>query len=138
MTRPLLAFPAPRLAENACPGIGRVHIRDFVVMARIGVYEHEKLAPQRVRLNLDLEVAEAAAPRLDDLRHVVCYDEIVQAVRRLVVAGHIQLVETLGERIADLCLADPRVRRATVTVEKLDIYPDIAAVGITLTRDSPL
>lgn len=136
MPSPLLAFPAPRIAEDVRPGIGRIHIRDFVVMAQIGVYEHEKLAPQRVRLNLDLEVAEAS--RDDELRNVVCYDKIVQAVRRLVGAGHIQLVETLGERIADLCLADPRVRRATVTVEKLDIYPDIAAVGITLTRDSPL
>jgi dihydroneopterin aldolase len=87
-----------------------------------------------VRINLDLAVREEDTPIGDDLRNVVCYDEIVGAIRRLVAAGHVNLVETLGERIAEMCLADARIRVARVRVEKLDVYPDAASVGIEIER----
>jgi dihydroneopterin aldolase len=115
-----------------------VLVRDLVLMARIGVFDHEKQGCQRVRINLDLEVQESPVPLDDDLHNVVCYDQIIRAIRALVGGGHNHLVETLGENISVLCLADPRVRRATIMVEKLDVYEDAAAVGIIIIRDNPL
>lgn len=47
---------------------------------------------------------------------MVCYDELIQAVHELSRGQHIQLAETMAERILGLCLADERVRRASVTV----------------------
>ena len=41
---------------------------------------------------------------------------------------------TLADRIAELALADPRARRAEVTVEKLDVFPDADGAGVTVTR----
>ena len=76
----------------------------------IGVHAHEHEHKQRVRLNLDLDVLEAIEPLEDDLRNVVCYDEIISAVRRIVDTGHVRLIETLAEHVAGLCLADPRIR----------------------------
>jgi dihydroneopterin aldolase len=115
-------------------GLRRIFVRDLVMPCSIGVHAHEHDSPQRVRVNLDLEVAEGPEPLDDDLRNVVCYDEIIAAVRRVVGAGHVRLIETLAERIAELCLADPRIRRAVVKVEKLDVYADIASVGVAIER----
>lgn len=137
MIQPVLALPQTR-GVSAAVAVRHVLVKDLVLMARIGVYDHEKRSRQRVRINLDLAVLEAAGPLCDDLRNVVCYDQIIQAIRALAAGGHMQLVESLGEAIATLCLADPRVRRAVITVEKLDVYEDVAAVGITITRDNPL
>lgn len=124
------------LLGNAAPGGGlrRILVRDLVLDCEIGVFRHERGARQRVRINLELAVREAEMPVADDLRNVVCYDEIVSGVRRLAEAGHVNLVETLAERIAELCLADARIRRAVVRVEKLDVYPDAASVGIEIDR----
>ncbi len=70
----------------------------------------------------------------DDLARVVDYEAIVNRVREMVAAGHIQLVETLAERLAEACLADARVRVARVRVEKLDVFADAAAAGVEVER----
>jgi len=116
------------------PGHRRVLVRDLVLTCEIGILRHERGRPQRVRVNLDLEVREDAAPIGDDLRNVVCYDEIVSAIRRLVAGGHMNLVETLADRIAQLCLGDARIRVARVRVEKLDVYADAGSVGVEIER----
>jgi dihydroneopterin aldolase len=112
----------------------RILVRDLVLEGSIGVHAHEHAAHQRIRINLDLEMAEPTRPIADDLAEVPCYDEIIGAVRRIVQAGHIRLVETLADRIAELCLADPRIRMARVGVEKLDVYDDVGSVGVIVER----
>jgi dihydroneopterin aldolase len=57
-------------------------------------------------------------------------------VRALVAERHVNLIETLAERIASLVLEDRRVREVSVRVEKLDIFPDAASVGIEIVRKS--
>ncbi|GLR67079.1 diguanylate cyclase [Acidocella aquatica] len=138
MIQPALALSKTRMETVTALPLRHVLVRDFVLLASIGVFDHEKRRSQRVRINLDLAVLESPGPLDDDLRNVVCYDQIIQAIRALVNGGHNHLVETLGEAISTLCLADPRVRRAVITVEKLDVYEDVAAVGITITRDNPV
>lgn len=112
----------------------RLFVRDLELDSHIGVRAHEQGRAQRVRINLELTVRDAADPLADRYKDVVCYDEVVSAVRRLVAAGHVNLVETLAERIAALCLEDPRVEAARVRVEKLDVYPDAQGVGVEIER----
>ena len=114
-----------------------VFIRDLELSASIGVHSFEQTEPQRIRINLDLAVREddtAAAD--DDLAKVVCYEGVVSSIRRLIQAGHVNLVETLAERIAAMCLEDRRVRVARVRVEKLDVFADAASVGVEIERFS--
>ena len=115
----------------------RLFVRDLELDGHIGVRAHEQGRAQRVRINLELTVRGPADPLADRYKNVVCYDEVVSAVRRLVAAGHVNLVETLAERIAALCLEDPRVEGARVRVEKLDVYPDAAGVGVEIERFRP-
>jgi len=109
-------------------------ITDLVLDARIGVHAHEHAATQRVRINVEIQVHGEPAVVADDIANVLSYENIVAAIKDLIAAGHINLVETLAERIASICLADPRAERARVRVEKLDVEPDAAAVGIEIER----
>jgi 7,8-dihydroneopterin aldolase/epimerase/oxygenase len=109
-------------------------IRDLDVDCSIGVYGHEHLAPQRVRLNIDMTVAEPGDGFDDDIARVVSYEDVISAIRAMATRQHINLVETLAERIAALCLADPRVSQTRVRVEKLDIYAGPTVVGVELER----
>ncbi len=119
----------------------KMFIRDLTLAASIGVYPHEHAAAQRVRINLDLTIDDQADAKLsrpavgrDDLSRVVDYEAIVIRVRAIVAAGHVQLVETLAERLAETCLADARVSAARVRVEKLDVFADAAAAGVEVER----
>jgi 7,8-dihydroneopterin aldolase/epimerase/oxygenase len=134
-----------RIAEIS-RGLRHVFIRDMVLQASIGIYPHEHKAQQRVRINVDLGVEDdgarpqsrAATPQpgvgKDELIRVVDYEQIANAVRRIATAGHIRLVETLAERIAESCLTDPRVHLARVRVEKLDVFPDAVSAGVEIER----
>lgn len=116
-------------------------LRDMVLTASIGVHPHEHAAPQRVRINVDLAVEDDGARALsrqpvgrDEMARVVDYEKLADRVRSIVAAGHVRLVETLAERIAEICLADRRVHLARVRVEKLDIFPDATSAGIEIER----
>ncbi len=117
----------------------RVFVRDLLLLCSIGVHQHEKDARQRVRINLDLMVEEKNMAEInDDLAQVVCYETLIERVRAVSLKEHVHLVETLAEKIATTCLADRRVREARVSIEKLDIIPDAASVGIEIIRINPL
>ena len=66
--------------------------------------------------------------------NVVCYEGLVSGVRNIVDSGHVGLVETMAEEIADMCLDDIRVRSVRVRVEKLDIFDNAESVGVEIER----
>ncbi|HVO17565.1 MAG TPA: dihydroneopterin aldolase [Alphaproteobacteria bacterium] len=132
--QPKIVYPRP--ASEIAPRIRQVFVRDLVLPCRIGAYRHERSAPQRVRINVNLAVLESDAPIDDQLANVVSYEKIIEGVRRVAQTGHINLVETLAERVAALSLSDPRVRSVRVRVEKLDVFPDAGSVGVEIERHS--
>lgn len=124
----------PLKIADARQRIRHVFVRDLVVSALIGVHDHEKDSRQRVRVNLDLAVREGDLKLEDDLANVVCYEQLVSGVGDIFDAGHVGLVETMAEKIAAMCLTDPRVRSARVRVEKLDIFDNAESVGVEIER----
>lgn len=127
-----LSHPRPSEKTEAQTGLRRMFVRDLVMDAPIGVRAHEMGRHQRIRLNLDLGVLDTEST--DRLESVVCYDDLIAAVRVVVGAEHVQLVETLAERIAEACFRDRRVITARVRIEKLDVYADAESVGIEIER----
>ncbi len=123
----------PRIAD-AANAIRHVFIRDLILTCLIGVHKRERRKPQRIQINIDLTVCERTLPQKDNLSEVVCYEDVTDGVRSLVGEGHVNLVETLAERIADMCLQNDKVRAARVRVEKLDVFDDAASVGVEIER----
>jgi dihydroneopterin aldolase len=109
----------------------RVLVHDLELPVRIGVYESERTMPQRVRFSVDAEVARAAHSA-QDIRDVLSYDIITDGIRLIVAEGHIPLMETLAERIANFVLDHSQVQRVTVKVEKVQIGS--GRVGVEITR----
>jgi len=124
----------PLRIANASASVRHVFVRDLTLDCSIGIYDHEKEKTQRVRFNLDLSVRENHAPLNDDISNVVCYEKITNGIRDLVAGGHVNLVETLAENVAELCLINPLVETARVRVEKLDVFDDATSVGVEIER----
>ena len=81
-----------------------------------------------------MAVPEASASIKDRLSDVVCYENVVEKIRAIIDAGHINLVETLAENIAESILEDKRILEVKVRIEKLDIITDATSVGIEIIR----
>ncbi len=111
-----------------------IFISDLVLDMMIGVYDHEKVSSQPVRINVTMSVQDHIGPINDDYHNVVCYETIANSIKKLVQEEHINLVETLAERISEICLSHLRVNETKVKVEKLSAVEDAASVGIEITR----
>jgi dihydroneopterin aldolase len=124
---------APGGAAAAAPDdLYVVRLRGLVVDFRIGIHPHELDAAQRVRIDVTVDVARPEGGFNEDYRRVYCYERLAKGIRTLAGGGHVGLVETLADRIAELALGDPRAHRAEVSVEKLDVFPDAEAAGVTV------
>ncbi len=85
-----------------------------------------------MRFSVDVDVMPATDALDDDIGRTFDYDVITNGIKSIIARGHINLVETLAEEVAQHCLAHPRVARVTVSIEKLDKDP--GAVGVEIMR----
>ena len=101
-----------------------------------GVFEFERREGQVFVIDLVLGVDTSAAAASDDLRDTVDYGSLVTQVKTAVERDPVDLIETLAQRIADVCLLDVRVEWARVTVHKPDAPIDatFSDVALTITR----
>ncbi|HEY3912697.1 MAG TPA: dihydroneopterin aldolase [Stellaceae bacterium] len=114
-----------------------VTVRGLVLMCSIGIRRRERERKQRVRVSVDLRATAVAAAPGEDRRRIINYEKVVAAIREIARSGHIDLCEGFAERVCSACFADPRVERARVWVEKLDVFADADGVGAILERIRP-
>jgi len=124
----------PLRIADAANAVRHVFVHDLLLDANIGIYQHEKEGAQPVRINIDLTVREDESAIDDHIDNVVCYEDVVKKVEKIIENGHLNLVETLAEDIAAVCLDDVRVTVARVRVEKLKAISNAASVGVEIER----
>jgi dihydroneopterin aldolase len=130
------AHPLTNAPNDARPApariiVTKVFVRGLKVEAWIGVYDHEHGRQQPLVIDVELDVA---ASHCEDLGDTVNYETILRAAQDIAAEGHIDLVETFAERLAQASFADSRVTRARVRVEKpLALAPHAAAAGVEIT-----
>jgi dihydroneopterin aldolase len=108
----------------------KVFVRGLEVRAEIGVYERERGITQPLVVDIEAEV-EATGWR--HLEETVNYETLAAHAAAIAAGGHIGLVETFAQRLAEACVAEPRVRQVRVRVEKLRaLEPAAAAAGVEI------
>ena len=122
----------PDLA-NAARGLRHVFINRLAVEASIGIHPHERDNKQTIWLTIDAGVLEDS-PAPEAIGDVVCYEDMCKIATALVTQGHIDLVETLAERIADRLMEDPRLIQIRVQIEKPQAIDQAVSVGIAISR----
>jgi 7,8-dihydroneopterin aldolase/epimerase/oxygenase len=107
--------------------------------AHHGVFEHERREGQAFVVDLVLGLETRSAAASDDLHDTVDYGSLVARVKAAVESDPVDLIETLAQRISDVCIVDERVDWARVTVHKPDAPIDAVFndVTLTITRSSP-
>ena len=114
----------------------RIRLTGLRVRGHHGVLPEERRDGQDFVVDAVLHLDLAPAARSDDLAQTVHYGELAEALARVVAGEPVALLETLAQRLADVCLADARVERAEVTVHKpgAPIAVAFADVAVTVVR----
>lgn len=114
----------------------RIELRGLTAHGYHGVLESERRDGQPFVVDVTLCVDTAPAAASDDLVDTIDYATLADAIVAIVAGEPVNLLETLVARIADRCLADPRVIEATVTVHKpsAPIEHPFDDVAVTISR----
>jgi 7,8-dihydroneopterin aldolase/epimerase/oxygenase len=116
------------------PRHSMIFVKGLRVDASIGVHPHEHETTQPIFIDVQLDMGETPSPVEDRLGETVDYEAVAEQAKQLARQGHVQLVETLAEKLADWCLQDARVCAVTVRIEKPNALAAADAAGVEITR----
>lgn len=114
-----------------------ITIAGLRVRGHHGVYDFERRDGQDfvVDVVLDLDLSPAAAS--DDVADTVHYGELAEALAKVIAGEPVNLLETLAQRLADVCLADSRLTAVTITVHKpqAPVSVPVSDLAVTIRRE---
>ncbi len=111
-----------------------IEIKDLLLRCIIGINESERQNKQDVLINITLWADLHPATLQDDITQTVNYRTLTKQIIEHVEASEYLLLETLTEKIAELCLKDPRVVRVQLSVEKPGALRFARSVGVRMER----
>ena len=116
----------------------RIALRGLRAHGRHGVYDFERERGQMFRLDAVLELDTRPAAAGDDLDRTVNYAELAQQLYAVLSGEPVSLLETLAQRLADVCLAHPLVGAVEITVHKpqAELGVPFDDVTVTIRRES--
>jgi 7,8-dihydroneopterin aldolase/epimerase/oxygenase len=115
----------------------RIALRGLRAFGHHGVLAHEQRFGQTFLVDVELELDLAAAGASDLLTDTVDYGALSGALVSVVTDERYDLIERLATRLVEVCLTDPRVRAATVSVHKphAPVPVTLDDVAVTLRRE---
>ncbi len=118
----------------------RIEVRGLRVRGRHGVLDAERRDGQEFLIDAVLAVDTRPAATSDDLSLTVDYAGLSERLAAIVAGEPVRLIETLAERLAQACLAEPGVRQAQITVHKPNapMGRPFGDVSVTICRERPV
>lgn len=122
-------------SRKTMPVSTRIFVRGLLIQASIGVHPHEHEATQPIIIDVELDMADMLLPKADRLAETLDYSLVADKCEELALEAHVQLVETLAERIADWALAeDARVQSVAVRIAKPQALLKADTAGVEVVK----
>ena len=108
----------------------RVFVRGLRVEAAIGIYDHEHGRTQPLIIDAVFDLDTRA---IHGLKDTLNYELVGQIAREFIARGHIKLVETMAEDMAQAMVILPHVQKVEVTIVKPEALGDADQAGVCVT-----
>ena len=102
--------------------------------ASIGIYDHERATPQRIKVDAELRLYPATEPLDDQIESTLNYDTIRETILDIVSVQHYDLQETLARKLFDALRLLDDVQSVRVRTSKPDAYNDCETIAYQLSN----
>jgi len=116
--------------------LDHIIIRDYRQQTLIGFHRRKRVMPQTNRQDLEIGIANRAVFGSDKVTDCIDYDKVTTRIRE-VAGAHVNLVETLADKVAGMVLDEFGAAWVKVSIAKLGILKDVGLVGVTVERSRP-
>ena len=96
----------------------RIFIKNLTVETIIGIYEHERVTPQRVILHLEMAADIAHAASTEDINTTLNYKTLSETLKDFLENSRFLLIETMAERVTEIVRRDFGVPWVKLTLHK--------------------
>lgn len=111
-----------------------VFIEGLELNTLIGVYDFERMAKQRIIVDLSVKADLRAAGKSDKVSDTIDYGAMASCLHEICESASYQLLEALAEEMVQTILDKFAVTEITLKINKPDILSNVNAVGIQITR----
>ncbi|MGE5292200.1 MAG: dihydroneopterin aldolase [Micromonosporaceae bacterium] len=115
------------------PTLDRLMLRGLRARGRHGVHDFERSEGQEFVVDAVLGIDTRRAAAADDLASTVDYSGLASRLSAVVTGEPVRLIETLADRLAAVCLAEPGVMEVEITVHKPNAPLEIPFEDISVT-----
>ncbi len=112
----------------------KIIIRDLRLKTMVGTFPDEKKSPQEIILNIELGYDIRKAARTDDLSDTVDYKAVKRKLIEFVEANSFNLIETVAEKCASICLSTNGVISVKITLDKPGCLTRARSAAVEITR----
>ena len=116
----------------------RIFIKNLTVETIIGIYDFERVTPQRVTLDLEMSANVAQAASTEDINSTLNYKTLSETLTQFLQDSSFQLIETMAERVTEIVRHDFGVQWVKLTLHKPDALPGDIDVGVIIERGQVL
>lgn len=113
----------------------KIIIRDLKLNTIVGILEHEKELPQEIIINIELfcEIRKAAGS--DNIADTVDYKALKKQIISFIESGNFNLIETIAEKTAEICLATKGVNAVKIIVDKPGCLTKAKSAAVEIFRE---
>ncbi|HEU4709512.1 MAG TPA: dihydroneopterin aldolase [Methylophilaceae bacterium] len=111
-----------------------IFISEIKAEVKLGVPDWERLLPQTVLLDIEIEMPHSRSCETDDIQDTIDYGQVVVQIRQSLVEKNFRLVEALAEHVCQLILANHDTPRVKVKVGKPGILLGVKQLGVIIER----
>ena len=115
----------------------RIYIEGLEVFALIGVYDWERLAPQRLLVDVTLFYDLAKAAKSDNVADTLNYAEVASCIEAVAAASQFELIEALAHAMVEAIFAQFGLAKICLKLSKPDILAKALNVAVEITRENP-
>ena len=96
----------------------KIFITELTLSTIIGTLPQERDLPQRIILDLEIDIDLTKAAQSDDLTQTIDYSEIEEKLVQLAANSQFLLIERFAQAAADLVFTYPLARGCSITITK--------------------
>ncbi|MAI62026.1 MAG: hypothetical protein CBB87_05980 [Micavibrio sp. TMED27] len=110
------------------------HVKIFLdsieLPLRIGIFDHEKNAPQRAVVDLELYADPKTYLKTVNLETIIDYGVLYEAIKAWAIRPQVQLIEDYLKELLDLCFEHEAVSACRASIRKLDVFGKDQGAGV--------
>ena len=111
-----------------------VRIERLELYCVIGINPWERQTKQLITIDIDMHTDLSKAGTSDSIEDTINYRDVCKSIIAEIENSTYDLIEAIGVRVANTCLADDLTQSVEVTIRKPGAVRQSAAVGVVIRR----